>query len=152
LLYSATIENQLHSWIVSYGGLGLLVVSFIAATILPLSSEAALLAALGFGMAPIEALLFASVGNCLGVSFNYWLGHVGRERLLERTLRSRAGQRSHAWMERYGKWSLLLSWLPIVGDPLTILAGVFNINVLFFAATAFGTRIARYGVIVAIAS
>lgn len=152
MVYSATIEHQLHALIASYGGLGLLVVSFIAATIVPLSSEAALLGAIAFGMGPIEALVFASLGNCLGVLCNYWLGRVGSERFLQHALESRAGRRSRAWMERYGKWSLLLSWLPIVGDPLTILAGVFEINLAFFAATAFSSRIARYAALIVLAS
>ena len=139
---------DMQSFIASYGGPGLLVVSFIAATIFPLSSEVAVYAALRLGMPGGEVLLWASLGNCLGVLLNYGLGRWGSGTILKKTLESRGGRRAMAWTERYGKWSLLLSWLPIVGDPLTIIAGVMRINLLFFILTASAVRVLRYGAIV----
>ncbi len=134
--------------VASYGGLGLLAVSFLAATLFPLSSELALYAALRLGMSPVEALLFASVGNCLGVLFNYAIGRWGSRAVLERRMAGRSAERAVGWMQRYGKWALLLSWLPIVGDPLTLVAGFVRINLLYFIVVAFGVRILRYGVLV----
>lgn len=139
-----------HTILTTYGGWGLLALSFVAATLVPLSSEAALFGALKMGMPPLEALVWASVGNCLGVAFNYALGRWGSTTVLRRPLESRGGRRALAWSERYGKWSLLLSWAPIVGDPLTIVAGVLRVNMLFFAVVALGTRVARYGLLVAL--
>ena len=144
--------HDIQGFIAAYGGWGLLVVSFIAATIFPLSSEVAVYAALRLGIAPAEVLLFASLGNCLGVMLNYGLGRWGSQTVLSKTLASRAGRRAHAWSERYGRWTLLLSWLPIIGDPLTIIAGVMRVNILFFMLTSFSVRILRYGAIVAFAS
>ncbi|MEO5929057.1 MAG: YqaA family protein [Candidatus Kapaibacterium sp.] len=142
--------HDLDGYIRSYGGMGLLVISFIAATIFPLSSELALAAALRLGMPPMESLLYASLGNSLGVIFNYGLGRWGSETVLKKTLASRAGRRAQGWTERYGKWTLLLSWLPIIGDPLTLLAGVARVNFLFFLIVSSGVRVARYGVIIAL--
>ncbi|MBS1910936.1 MAG: DedA family protein [Bacteroidetes bacterium] len=141
--------SDIHGIITTYGGLGLLVISFIAATLVPLSSEVALYAALRAGLPPIEALFWASAGNCLGVSFNYWLGRKSGETVLGRAMASRGGRRAVAWTERYGKWSLLLSWLPVVGDPLTLVAGVMRVQLAFFIVTAFSVRIARYALLVA---
>jgi len=137
--------EDLQHLIVAYGGIGLMVVSFVAATILPFSSEAAVYGALRLGMAPGEVLLFASVGNCLGVLFNYWIGRWGSESLLHRAMQGRAGRRAIDWSGRYGKWALLLSWLPFIGDPLTIIAGIMRVRIVFFIAVACGTRVLRYG-------
>jgi membrane protein YqaA with SNARE-associated domain len=135
----------------TYGGPGLLVVSFIAATIIPLSSEAAVAAAVAYDFPPLEALVWASVGNCLGVTLNYWLGRLGRK-----TIDARAPNRSSAravrWFERYGKWGLLLSWLPIVGDPLTLVAGIIRVNFLFFVIVGYGVRVLRYWLLILAAS
>src|SRR4051812_5955713 len=141
--------GDIQAIIATYGGGGLLVVSFIAATIFPLSSEVAVYGALRLGMPGMEVLLYASIGNCLGVLFNYGLGRWGSGTVLKKTLESRGGKRALGWTERYGKWTLLLSWLPIVGDPLTIIAGVMRVHLLFFIVTAFAVRVLRYAVIVA---
>jgi membrane protein YqaA with SNARE-associated domain len=135
----------------SLGGPGLLLVAFIAATIVPLSSEAAVAAAVAYGFPPIEALVWASVGNCLGVTLNYWLGRLGR-RTIDHANPDRRSARAIRWFERYGKWGLLLSWLPIVGDPLTLVAGIIRVNFLFFVVVAFGVRVLRYWALVVAAS
>jgi membrane protein YqaA with SNARE-associated domain len=140
--------EDIAQFIAAHGGAGVLVVSFLAATIFPLSSEVAVYAALRLGMSPVEVMIFASIGNCLGVLFNYWLGRLGSETALKKVMESRGGRRATAWTERYGKWSLLLSWLPVIGDPLTIVAGMMRVHLLFFIAITFSTRIIRYGLIV----
>lgn len=139
--------EELQHLVVTHGGLGLLLVSFIAATILPLSSEAAVYAALRLGMPSWEVLLYASVGNCLGVLLNYGLGRWGSDAVQRKTAKSRVGERAMAWSERYGKWSLLLSWLPFVGDPLTIIAGIMRIHLLFFVVVTFSVRVLRYAAV-----
>lgn len=121
--------------------------SFLAATILPFSSEAALATALALKMPVWPVLLFATLGNCAGVTFNYWLGWKGEEKLLEQHLQKKAVARAYTMTQRWGKWSLLLSWLPVIGDPITILAGVLKINFGLFAAVAFTLRFLRYLVI-----
>jgi len=133
--------------VIDAGGISLMLVSALAATLLPFSSEAALFAAVRAGMNPTEALLWASVGNCIGVTLNYVLGRWGREQVVERKLQGKWAQRTLQWMERDGWPTLLLSWLPFVGDPLTIVAGLAKIPFPLFALLAYGTRIARYWVL-----
>jgi len=134
-------------YLTHFGYAGLMSFSFLAATILPFSSEAALATALALKMPPWPALLFATIGNCAGVTFNYWLGWKGEEKLLHQHLQKKAVARAYAITQRWGKWSLLLSWLPVIGDPLTILAGVWRMNFGLFAAVAFTLRFLRYLVI-----
>ena len=143
--------EELQNLVMSHGRVGLLVVAFISATVLPLSSEAAAFAALKFGMQPWEVLLFASMGNCLGVLLNYGLGRWGSEKVLRKTMKSRIGRRAVEWWERHGKWTLLFSWLPFIGDPLTLIAGIMRVHLLFFVITVFTVRVLRYAVVLWIA-
>lgn len=134
--------------VATYGGWGLLVISFVAATLVPLSSEVAVFAALRLGMAPLEVLLFASVGNCLGVLLNYALGRWGSERFLEGRMKGRSSQRAMEWGRKFGYGSLFLSWLPVVGDPLTLVAGIVRLPFLYVVVVGFGVRILRYAAII----
>jgi len=134
--------------VATYGGFGLLVVSFVAATLVPFSSEVAVFAALRLGMAPVEVLLFASIGNCLGVLLNYGLGRWGGERFLAGRMKERSTQRAMEWGKRFGYGSLFLSWLPVVGDPLTMVAGIVRLPLLYVVVVGFGVRILRYAAII----
>ncbi|MGH8354347.1 MAG: YqaA family protein [Pseudomonas sp.] len=109
--------------------LGLFLAAFGAASLLPLQSEAALVGLLLAEAYPTWALLaVATAGNVLGSLLNWLLG-----RYLEHWRQRRwfpvndsQLQRAQRWYRRYGHWSLLLSWLPIIGDPLTLVAGVMR--------------------------
>lgn len=109
--------------------LGLFLAAFGAATLLPLQSEAVLVGLLLAKAQPVAALLaVATAGNVLGALLNWWLGR-GLERFRGRRwfpLGEAPLARARGWYRRYGRWSLLLSWLPVVGDPLTLAAGVMR--------------------------
>jgi len=128
----------------TYGPIGLMAFSFLAATIVPVSSEAALASALALDMPPKSALIFATIGNCAGVAFNYWLGWKGEEKLLHKHLQKKSVARAYRITQRWGKWSLLLSWLPVIGDPITILSGILRINFTLFVGVTFALRFLRY--------
>lgn len=108
---------------------GLFATALAAATILPLQSEAALVALIVSDTLPVTALIaVASLGNVLGSCVNWLLG-----RSIERFRHRRwfpvgpdALARAEAWYRRRGRWSLLLAWLPVVGDPLTVVAGILR--------------------------
>lgn len=144
----ALLSITLDALVADYGLLGLAVVAFLAATLLPFSSEVAVVAALEAELMPLGVLLAASIGNALGASFNYGLGWWPSGRLRNKLDDSRSGRRALAWAERYGKWSLLGSWLPIVGDPLCVVAGLIRVPLWFFALVGIGTRVARYVVLI----
>lgn len=105
-------------------GLGtLFLVSFVSATLLPLGSEPAL-----FGLLQLNPSLFwpaigvATLGNTLGGAVTWWMG-FGASKVADKYAHSRYHLRALEWLERLGPKACLLSWLPIVGDPLCAVAG-----------------------------
>jgi membrane protein YqaA with SNARE-associated domain len=128
-----------------YGGL--FAAAFTAATILPAQSEAALAGLLVTGsFSPTMLVLVASIGNILGSMVNWALGR-GIERFRDRSwypARPTALDRATGWYRRYGRWSLLLSWVPIIGDPLTVVAGVLREPLWSFVAIVAVAKVARY--------
>ncbi|MEA3373215.1 MAG: DedA family protein [Campylobacterota bacterium] len=131
----------------SYGPLGLFLSAFLAATLLPFSSEAALVAALASGMEHSTALIAASSGNLLAIMLNFGLGFWLSDWAQQRVERSKSGRKALQLSERYGYWALLLSPLPIVGDPVTLAAGLLRLNIFWFLAIAGTLRILRYWMI-----
>ncbi len=105
---------------------GLFAVAFIAATILPAHSEVALVGLLLTGkFSPLLLIAVASAGNILGSCVNWLLGGFA-ERFRDRKwfpVSPAALDKAQGWYRRYGRWSLLLSWAPVIGDPLTVAAG-----------------------------
>jgi membrane protein YqaA with SNARE-associated domain len=130
---------------------GLFLAALLAATILPAQSEAALAAAIVAGGQPVPALVaVASLGNVLGSLVNYGLGYFLTRFESRRWFPlSRAQiEKAEGWYHRWGKWSLLLSWAPIIGDPLTLVAGVLRENLAVFIILVTIAKVSRYLVIV----
>ncbi|WP_026784324.1 YqaA family protein [Pleomorphomonas koreensis] len=131
---------------------GLFLTAFVAATVLPMQSEAALVGLLLADIQPVWALVtVASIGNVAGSAVNWLLGR-GVERFRERRwfpVGPAAIDRAQGWYHRYGKWSLLLSWMPIVGDPLTVVAGVAREPFAVFLALVTVAKVGRYLVLTA---
>lgn len=132
---------------------GLFIAAFGAATLLPLQSEALLVALLLGSGHPVWALLLvASAGNVLGSLVNWWLGRY-LERFRERrwfpVSATRLAQ-AQAWYGRYGRWSLLLSWLPVIGDPLTLVAGIMREPLWRFTLIVTLAKTIRYAVLAAL--
>ncbi len=128
---------------------GLFAAALIAATILPMQSEAALVALLLSGYSPWALLIVASIGNVLGSVINWLIGR-GIERFRDRRwfpANEAALTRAQGWYQRYGKWSLLLSWAPIVGDPLTVIAGVMREPLPIFLLLVTIAKVGRYAVL-----
>lgn len=127
--------------------------ALISATLFPGQSEA-LLAALVAGSAhPWLLVAVASVGNTLGSVVNWVLGR-GIERFRGRRwfpVGPAGLERAQLWYQRYGKWSLLLSWAPVVGDPLTLVAGVMRERLPVFVALVAVAKTARYVVVALVA-
>lgn len=139
-----------------YGGL--FAVAFLAATILPAQSEAVLGGLLLSEAYPAVVLLaVASAGNILGSTVNWLLGRgIARFRNRQWFPAGEASlERASRWYGRYGRWSLLLSWVPIIGDPLTVIAGVlrepFWSFLLLVAIAKIGRYLAVAGVILGLA-
>ena len=132
---------------------GLFWASLLAATVLPLQSEVVL-----FGMLLSDhyrwwlLVLVASAGNISGSVVNYLLGR-GLAAFEDRRwfpLRRASIARAEAWYHAYGRWSLLLSWMPVIGDPLTIAAGVLREPLPVFLLLVSLAKVARYIAVAAI--
>jgi membrane protein YqaA with SNARE-associated domain len=105
------------------------VVSLISATLLPVGSEFAV-----FGLVKLQPELFwpaifvATTGNTVGGGISYWMGY-GAERGYEKLKQRKPGEvRALAWLQRFGPRACLLSWLPLVGDPLCAVAGWLRLS------------------------
>lgn len=130
--------------LVEAGPLGLFLVSFLAATLLPFSSEVALVASLAAGVPVAEALVAASLGNSLACVVNWGLGWFFRDKMQPRIDAARSGRTALRAMDRWGPWSLALSWAPVVGDPLTVVAGMARVPFWLFVAVVIPLRVGRY--------
>ena len=126
---------------------GLFLAALAAATILPMQSEAVLAGLLVTGAQPAWLLItVASVGNVLGSVINWMLGR-GIAHYRNRPwfpVDAKALSRAEGWYQRYGRWSLLLSWVPISGDPLTVAAGVLREPLPTFVLLVTIAKVGRY--------
>lgn len=126
---------------------GLFFSALVAATILPMQSEAVLVGLLASEkLSPILLVAVASLGNILGALINWMLGrsieHYKDRSWFPASENSLA--RAQGWYGRYGKWSLLFSWLPVVGDPLTVVAGVMREPLPSFIILVAIGKVGRY--------
>jgi membrane protein YqaA with SNARE-associated domain len=133
--------------------LGLFGAAFLSATVFPFQSEVIL-----FGMLMAEhhqvmlLVLVASLGNTIGSCVNWFLGRFiaqFEDRRWFPVSKDKVA-RAERWYHRYGRWSLLLSWVPIIGDPLTIVAGVLREPFPVFLALVSVAKTARYVAVAAI--
>ncbi len=120
--------------------------AFLAATILPFYSEVVLFALLRDGGDPLALVLVATLGNTLGAVVNWWIGlfllHFQHRRWFYfKPAQIEAAQR---WFQRYGFWSLLLAWMPIGGDALTLVAGIMRIRLWLFLLLVGTGKALRY--------
>ncbi|MDO9709370.1 YqaA family protein [Paracraurococcus lichenis] len=129
---------------------GLFLVAFGAATILPFQSEPLLVGLLLAGDQPPWLLvLVASLGNTLGSAANWVLGrwiHRWRDRSWF-PVKPAALAKAEGWYRRWGRWSLLLSWAPVMGDPLTVIAGVLREPFWVFLLLVAAAKTGRYVVL-----
>lgn len=126
--------------------LALFALSFAAATLVPIGSEWLLAALLLKGGEPFSLVAVATLGNLLGALATWLIGRYGGDFLIRRCLRidSEAQQRAEERYQRYGSWSLLLAWVPIIGDPLCLIAGLFRVPLkIFIPLVGFG-KFGRY--------
>ena len=127
--------------------LSLFSISFLAATILPFSSEltlAGLIATSNYDN--LLLLIIASFGNTLGSVVNWALGYYSRNLTTKKWFPFKKTQieRSSKWFDKFGKLSLLFAWVPIIGDPLTLVAGLLRVRFLDFIILVAIGKVSRY--------
>ena len=130
--------------------LSLFVISFLAATILPLSSEltlAGLMATSSYDN--LLLLIVATLGNILGSVANWILGFYSRNLSKKKwfPFKDEQIEKSSKWFNKFGRWSLLFAWVPIIGDPLTLAAGLLRVKFIQFLILVTIGKVSRYLVI-----
>ena len=140
--------------------LGLGVTAFLAATLLPGGSELALAGLMAAGTAPVWALVtVASIGNIAGSWVNWLIGR-GASHLVHADAPAEgrraaavqaAFQRAGHLFRRFGTWTLLFSWVPVIGDPLTLVAGASGVPILRFLSMVAIGKIVRFVIVAAVA-
>ena len=127
--------------------LSLFVISFLAATILPFSSEltlAGLIATSNYDN--FLLLIVASFGNVLGSVVNWVLGFYSRNLTTKKwfPFKDKQIENSSKWFSKFGKWSLLFAWVPVIGDPLTLAAGLLRVKFIEFVILVTIGKFSRY--------
>ena len=129
---------------------GLFLTAFLSATLLPGSSEVFLVSVISAGKTPIAiAVLIATAGNTLGSSVNWGVGRFLAQFRTSRwfPVSPQKYEQYTKWYQRWGIWSLLLSWMPVIGDPITVVAGIARSPFLLFVFVVFLAKGARYLVV-----
>ena len=127
--------------------IGLFLSSFLSATLLPGQSEIVLISLILFNNYSLCILiLIATLGNVLGSLFNWFLGSQLKKFKNKKWFPSTDLQLEKAsfWYNKYGKWTLLLSWIPFIGDPITIVAGIFRMPIKPFILIVLFVKMLRY--------
>jgi membrane protein YqaA with SNARE-associated domain len=122
--------------------------SLISATLFPMGSEALLIYDILEGYNIYLLIFIATLGNSLGSCVNYFFGLKGEEYLEQKKfISTKSLDRAKRFFDKYGAWSLLLSWVPIIGDPITLIAGVLKYNFKYFLVLVTFAKFVRYAVI-----
>ncbi len=125
----------------------LFISSFLSSTILPGHSELILTAFIFLKKYPIiDLIFFASIGNILGSILNWCIGYFFTNLKDRKWFPINKSQltRASSWFLKYGKWTLFFSWVPIIGDPLTIIAGIFRVPIYTFILIVSLAKTMRY--------
>ena len=127
---------------------GLFIGTFLAATILPFSSDALYIAVLLAVKDPVACLVTGSLGNWLGGVTTYWLGRVARWEWLEKTFKVKreALEKQKRYIDKYGVWMALLSWVPVVGDVIALALGFYKSPALWTLVLLFVGKFARFAI------
>ena len=135
--------------------LSLFISAFAAATILPAQSEALLAYQVSISPdAVVQLIAVATLGNVLGATFNWWLGRLTENLRAKKwfPVNEKQLHKAERFYGRYGRYSLLLSWVPIIGDPITRVAGILREPLLSFVLLVTIAKCARYVFVVGLAA
>ena len=131
----------------AYGSLFLL--SFLASTVVPIGSEWLLVSMILKGFDPVLTVSTATAGNTLGACTTYGIGVYGSTWVIGKLFRmdEKSRKRAEKFYARYGVWSLLFSWLPLVGDPICFAGGLLRIHFGLFVVLVLAGKLIRYGLL-----
>ncbi len=143
------IEN-ISEFLVEYGYIGVFFASFLAATILPFSSEIVLTGVIGAGASYWPCMISATIGNFLGGMSCYWLGMLGKTEWIEKYLKMKPDklEKIQEWLKGKGAWTAFFVFLPGVGDFIAVALGYLRANIWIVGITMFLGKAIRYWVVI----
>ena len=138
--------DSIIAFLIDYGYMGMAISAFLAASILPFSSEAVMVGLLAAGLDMWALIVWGTVGNVLGSMFNYGIGRMGKMEWIEKYLHTKPEdlERAQRFMKGRGAWMGLFSCVPVIGDVITIALGLMRANVTIFIVSVTISKLVRY--------
>lgn len=142
------------SIVFNFGYLGLFVVSFLSATVIPFSEQFVVVGMLALDYSAVLIVIVATAGSFLGALTNYFVGQKGSEFVFSRyiSIDDKSLERAEGFFDRYGRVVLLFSWLPLLGDAITVVSGILHMDLRVFTAFVLVGRLVRQVVVVLLAT
>ena len=142
--------DALNEILINYGYAGILIASFLAASILPFSSEVVMVGLLAAGLDPAGLVAYGTVGNVAGSMLNYGIGRLGKAEWIERFLRVKKSdlERAERFMAGRGAWMGFFAFLPVIGDAITVMLGLLRANVGLTLISVTAGKLARYAALI----
>lgn len=137
--------ESFESLLSNFGYTGLFIASFLASTVIPFGSEGLVVLLISQRFNLLAVVLVASVGNFFGACTSYYIGLKGRD-FVERYLRINATdiEKAERYFSRYGSFVLLFTWVPLIGDVITVTGGLLRLRFIVFAVLVFTGKFLRY--------
>ena len=141
--------DSIIAFLMDWGYMGMALSAFLAASILPFSSEAVMVGLLAAGLDMWALVAWGTVGNVLGSLFNYGIGRLGKMEWIEKYLHTKPEDldRARRFMGGRGAWMGLFSCIPVIGDVITIVLGLMRANLTIFIVSVTISKLARYVVL-----
>ena len=138
--------DSIIAFLMNWGYMGMALSAFLAASILPFSSEAVMVGLLAAGLDMWALVAWGTVGNVLGSLFNYGIGRLGKMEWIEKYLHTKPEDldRARRFMGGRGAWMGLFSCIPVIGDVITIVLGLMRANLTIFIVSVTISKLARY--------
>ena len=138
--------DSIIAFLIDYGYMGMAISAFLAASILPFSSEAVMVGLLAAGLDMWALIVWGTVGNVRGSMFNYGIGRMGKMEWIEKYLHTKPEdlERAQRFMKGRGAWMGLFSCVPVIGDVITIALGLMRANVTIFIVSVTISKLVRY--------
>lgn len=141
-------------FLASYGYWGLFIGAFLAGSVLPFNSEAVMAFLVLKGFDPLLLMIYGTAGNFFGSVFNYFVGRMGKVEWISKYLKVRPDrlEKAQRWVGKYGPWTGLLAWIPLLGSAVTVALGLMRSNMPLTFLSIFIGKLARYVIVVYLAN
>lgn len=142
--------DELISMLMTYGYWGMLIVAFLSGSIVPLNSEAVMIGLQAAGLTPWLLIIYGTIGNVAGALCNYWIGRMGKLEWIEKYLRVKKEKldKAQRFMAGHGAWMGFFSFIPMLGDAITIALGLMRANLPVSVISITAGKFLRYLVLV----